>query len=1039
MNLTRLFVARPALVFVFMALVAIFGIYSCATLIQEQFPNVDLPVVAVQVNYIGASSTEMRDAIVRPIEDAISGAPDLDYVKSTIQQGQASIAATFTLTSNKNTDLVEVQRRVQSAQSQLPTDVRSPVIGTFDPSQSVVTTLVVSSKTLPEHALASLVTHDIVPLIEQVPGISTVETHGAVTPALVVSVDPQKLAATNATLSDVISAVKNNNARKPGGYATSNGKETSIDVRGDIVDADSVLNLLLPDLTRSSSSTTAPWSTSAALLRVSDVAQVAPGYEPPRSYAFYHARPAITLDILKATGASEVTASQSAIAALPALHRAFPQVDFAVSTVQATYTKQQLQGVVRSLLEGIVLTALVMIFFLRSWRNAVVVMLAIPVSLGMTFGAMKLAHFTIDVVSLLAMTLIIGILVDDSIVVLENTERHREQGDDPKTAAIRGRAEIGLAAVVITMVDVVVFLPIAFLPGTVGKFLNEFGLVVVVATLSSLLVSFTVTPSLAGNWSLLSQWKPPGIIDGFTHNFERLRTWYATHALNWGLRHPFTVISFCAISLIGAIALLPLGFVGFEFVPSVDRGQLAIQLTFPAGTAIGTTRDLTLRVESYIDGIGDDLDNETAIAGGTVSPFGGIISVGSVAQINVNLKTKRAHSTAYWTKVFRDKLPSIVSNARIAVIPATGTSGGISQPIDYVVSATGNIDPSDAARKVAALLASIPGATNVTNGAANLSPQVEVEFHRDTARLLNVNIGDAASAIRAAFGGDTVTQYVSADGLKDVEIIYPSDQRRDLNALASIPIRSNSGAIVHIGDFASLRDQPAPAIIARQNRQTIVTIGANVAPGYIQSNVTRDFLKQIPSLHLPATITVGTNSGGDQQNLKDTTSGIAFALLLAVTLTYLLMLALFNSYRAPAIILFAVPVAVVGALGSLAITHQSLNLFSMIGTVLLIGLVSKNGILLVDFANRARERGLSRSAAIREAASVRFRPIVMTTLSMIAGMLPIALAIDPGSESRRALGVVVIGGLSSSLILTLLLVPIIYVRLAPKHVRSAEI
>ncbi len=1033
MNLTRLFIARPALVFVFMALVAIFGVYSCATLIQEQFPNVDLPVIAVEFSYIGASSTEMRDAIVRPIEDAISGAPNLDYLKSTIQQGQASIAATFDLTSDKNTDLVEVQRRVQSAQSELPIDVRSPIIGTFDPSQSIVTTLVATSRTLPTYGLASLVTHDIVPFLEQVPGISNVQITGAVTPALVTTIDPQRLASTNATLTDVINAISTSNVRSPGGYATAFGKETSIDVRGDITGPDSVSALLLPNITLPASTTTQAWTTAPQLLRIADVASVESGFEPPRNYAFYRSQPAITLDILKATGASEVTASQSVIAALPALHRAFPQVDFAVSTIQATNTEQQLQGVVRSLLEGIFLTAIVMIFFLRSWRNAIVVMLAIPVSLGITFGTMKLANFTIDVVSLLAMTLIIGILVDDSIVVLENTERHREQGDEPKQAALLGRTEIGLAAVVITLVDVVVFLPIAFLPGTVGKFLNEFGLVVVVATLSSLLVSFTITPALAGNWSLLSRWKPPAIIDGFTRGFERLRSWYANRALPWALKHPKLVTFVCFASMIGAIALLPLGLVGFEFIPSVDRGQLAIQLTFPAGTAIDTTRDRTVRVERAIDAIGADLDNETAIAGGTVSPFGGIINEGCVAQINVNLSPQRHHSTEYWTAYFRTKLPRLVPMAQISVIPATGSNGGIEQPIDYVVSASGNTDPSAAARRVAALLASTPGATNVTNGAANLSPQIEVHFNRDAARVLNVGIADAAKAIRSAFGGNTITQYIAPNGLEDVEIIYPSDQRNELTTLAAIPLRSNTGKIVHVGDFATFVFEPAPAVITRQDRHTIITIGANVAPGFIQSNVTQAFTARLASLHLPPDISVGTNSGGSQQNLKDTLQGITFALALAFTLTYLLMLALFNSYRAPAIILFAVPVAIVGALGSLALTHQTLNLFSMIGTVLLIGLVSKNGILLVDFANRARAEGLDRVQAICQAGTVRFRPIVMTTLSMIAGMLPLALAIDPGSDSRRALGIVVIGGLSSSLVLTLLLVPIMYVTLSPKR------
>ena len=1033
MNLTRLFVGRPTLAIVLIALVSIVGVYSSASLIRQQFPTVDLPVVSVEFSYIGASSTEMRDAIVRPIEDAIAGAPDLDYVNSTIQQGQAIIGATFSLGSDKNTDLIEIQRRVQSALSELPTDVRSPIIATFDPSQSVVTTLVVSSTTLPEYRLASTVTNDVVPAIEQVDGVSTVQPQGAVTPALVVTVDPLRLSSAGATLNDVINAVGENNSRTPGGYATSNGKETAIDVRGDIQTADSISGLLLPSGTAAAAPQTAPWTTSTRLLHVSDVASVAAGYEPPRSYAFYHATPAITLNILKATGASEVTASQAVLAALPGLHRQFPQLTFTVSNVQSVFTQQQLAGVVRALLEGIILTALVMIFFLRSWRNAVVVMIAIPISLGITFGAMKLANFTIDVISLLAMTLIIGILVDDSIVVLENTERHRDLGEAPAAAAIRGRTEIGLAAIVITLVDVVVFLPIAFLPGTIGKFLNEFGIVVVVATLSSLVVSFTITPALAGNWSLFSTWRAPGFIDAFTRGFDRLRSWYVHRALRWGLRHPALVVTFCILSVVGSAALLRIGAVGFEFVPTVDRGQLAIQLTFPPGTAVETTRDLTLRAERYLDGIGDDLDNETAIAGGTVSPFGGVVSEGSVAQINVNLRDARKHSTEYWTEQFRSKLARIVPSATVLVIPATGTTGGVQQPIDYVVQATGNADPSDAAKRVAALLASIPGAANINDGAANLSPQVEIDFDRDAARALNVGINTASAAIRAAFGGDTVTQYISPDGLQDVEVIYPSENRRRLEELKDIAIRNTSGAIVHIGDFATVRSEPAPAIITRQNRRTIVTIGANVAPGYAQSGVTNVFEARLPSLRLPPEITVGANAGGTQQNLSDTVHGIAFALVLAFTLVYLLMVALFNSYRSPAIILFAVPLAVVGALGSLAITHQTLNLFSMIGTVLLIGLVSKNGILLVDFANRAREAGRDRIAAITEAAEVRFRPIIMTTLSMISGMLPIALAVDPGSDSRRALGVVVIGGLSSSLVLTLLLVPIIYVRLAPKH------
>jgi HAE1 family hydrophobic/amphiphilic exporter-1 len=1035
MFLTRLFVGRPTLVFVFIVLVAIVGTFSALTLIEQQFPTVDIPTISVQVSYTGASSTEMRDAIVRPLEDAIAGAPSLSYVNSSIQQGQATITAAFDLSSDKNTDLIEVQRRVVSAQSQLPSDVRSPTVSTFDPSQSVVVTLVASSTTLASHDLASLVSNDVIPALEQVPGVSIAQAQGAVTPALVVAVDPRRLSSSGATLGDVITAVGANNVRAPGGYATRSGKETSIDVRADIRDPASVAGLLLSSGAAAPSASAAnAWTVAARLLHVSDVADVYSGYEPPRSFAFYNGRAAITINVLKATGSSEVAASNAVLGALPALRRRFPTVTFTVATVQSTFTQQQLTGVARTLAEGIVLTAIVMILFLQSWRNAVVVMIAIPTSLAVTLGIMRAAGFTVDMISLLAMTLIIGILVDDSIVVLENTQRHHHDGELPRVAAVNGRAEIGLAAIVITLVDVAVFAPIAFLPGTVGKFLNEFGLVVVTATLTSLFVSFTMTPALAGNWSLGSAWTPPGFVRSFGRGFERLRTWYSGPALAWALRRRWWIVAVAGLSLVGSIALIPLGIVGFEFIPAVDRGQLYVQLTFPPGTAIDETRRRMLAVERYIDGIGSDLENESAIAGGTTSQLGGVVNQGSVAQINVNFVDGRKHSTQEWTREFAARIPAIVPQAKVVVIPATGMGGGVTQPIVYIVTGTGSVDPTAAAGRVAALLQSVPGAANVSNGATSLAPQVEIDFDRDAARALGVDIGTAAASVRAAFGGDTVTQYTTPAGLQDVQIIYPAADRTDLGTIASIAIRSGGGAVVHLGDFAVARDVPAPPLITRQNRQTVITVGANIAPGYVQSNVQSAFIAKLKHLTLPPGITVGASAGGTQQNLSDTITGMTFALVLAMTLVFLLMVALFNSYRSPAIILFSVPVAVVGALGSLALTHLTLNLFSLIGTVLLIGLVSKNGILLVDFANSARERGRGRHDAIVEAANMRFRPIVMTTLSMISGMLPIALAIDPGSDTRRALGVVVIGGLTSSLVLTLFIVPIMYLWLAPRDV-----
>jgi HAE1 family hydrophobic/amphiphilic exporter-1 len=730
-----------------------------------------------------------------------------------------------------------------------------------------------------------------------------------------------------------------------------------------------------------------------------------------------------------ASGASEVTASENVLAALPAIEAQYPDLQFAVLNVQADQTKAELFGVLQTLIEGIVFTGIAMLFFLRSWRNAIVVMIAIPTSLFVTFFVMKLAGFTIDTVSLLAMTLIIGILVDDSIVVLENVERHYEDGEAPRTAAILGRAEIGAAAVVITLVDVVVFLPIAFLPGQTGRFLGEFGVVVTMATLTSLCVSFTVTPSLAGNWSLLSSWRAPRIITGFAENFARLRTFYSERVLNRALKHPIAIVATVAVLVVGAVALIPLGFVGFEFIPAVDAGQIFVSVQFPTGSPL-TTTDAAVRklTTAYLDVKG--VQTITSTSGTSQAGFGGNINLGSNGQLRVLLDPKRTVSTNAVAARLTRLGNQLVPNAKIVAIPATGTRGGNSQPIDITVSTTRG-EPDAYAPKILAALEDTPGATNVNSTALNLAPQIDIQFNRDRARALNVNIGSVAQAVRASFGGTLATQFDTTNGTKYVEVLYPQQDQTSVAALRNVTVRTQGNQIIHVGDVAELVNDPSEALITRNNRQTVIHIGANVAPGFALSNVERDFQKRVTALHLPNTVLIGSGAGGTQANLDQTTSGIGISLILSFTLVYLLMVALYDAYRAPLVIMFSVPVAAIGAFGALAITGQSLNLYSLIGVVMLVGLVSKNGILLVDFAHLKVLHGLDKLTAIRQAARERFRPIVMTTVSMISGMLPLALALDPGSAAKRSLGTVVIGGLTSSLILTLIVIPIVYMWIAP--------
>ncbi len=1039
MKFTRLFVERPTLVTVFLALVFIAGTLSGFRLVKQQLPNYDVPSIQVLLTYSGASTTEMRDAIVRPLEDEIAGAPDLDYVETSIEPGQASIVAVFALTSDENTDLVQVQGRVQNSLHQLPNDLPTPQISIYNPSEAVVVSLAASSSSLGLGALSAIVTNDIVPAVEQVPGVSYVQENGDVTSSIQVNVDPHKLQSSGFTLTDVINAISNNNVRAPGGILYQPNRETNLDIRGDVQDVPTVADLLLGNSTTASSSSASsvyPWTASSRLYRISDVSNVQDAYETQRVFAYNKGKPTIELDVQKAAGSSEVTASNAVLAQLPRLRAQYPQVTFSVLNVQSTYTQDLLSGVTRTLIEGIIITALVMLFFLRSWRKAVVVMVAVPASFLVTLAAMQVLGFTVDTVSLLGMTLMIGILVDDSIVVLENISRHQEEGEEPQAAAIGGLSEIGVATIVITLVIVVVFLPLSFLPGSVGLFLREFGLVVTVATLTSLFVSFAVTPALSGRWALLSRWKPWPIIDRFTAWFDRVRVWYAGRALTWGLEHRALVVWISFGSLVAALLLIPLGVVGFEYMPPVDRGELFVTINYPTGTPLTTTRAGVLQAEKIVDGV-NDLESETSIAGAYEGALTGYITNGAVGQIHVFLNAKRHRSTQTWAQSLGNEIQKALPGAQVVAVPATDPSGGISQPIGYVVSsATG--DPSASAARAYQALVQTPGVIDATTSNSADSPQIEVDFNRNAARALDASIGTASTAVRAAYGGYTATQFTGPEGLKDVQVIYKQSDLTNLAGIQAIPIRANNGSIIRVGDIVNLADVPAPPLIIRLERRNVVLIGANTAPGAVLSNVERSFDKKLRGLHLPSDITVAPVAGGNQEQVHDTVSEMSISLLLSILLVYLLMVALYNGYVTPFIVMFTVPVAVVGALGALALTHQTLNLFSLIGAIMLVGLVAKNGILLVDFANQLRERGMSKFDAIVESAHHRFRPIVMTTLAMIAGMLPLALALDPGSQAERPLGIVVIGGLSSSLILTLLLIPIMYLRFAPEDQPAPE-
>jgi len=1015
--LTRFAITRPVITAMFFIGIAVYGLVSYASLGVNLFPNVAFPYVFVEATYPGASPTEMEKLIAKPIEDQLDGMENLDRLTATVQEGDVVVLARFKLDTDINFETIDVQRRVDIARVYMPSDLVPPTVQKFSNALNPILDEAVTSQTLSPEALSDLVTQRIVPDLKATAGVLDVQVAGNAAREIHVFPDQQRLLATNTTLLDVNDALGYNNATLPGGRMDSPTEETTVSVHADIEQPQDILQIPLQVLNGSQ------FGLAQSSLKIGDVATVEDGHVEQRLPSHYNGVPNVLLSIERQNDADTVNTTTAVRAEMKKLAAEFPAVHFTEVDADSDYTTASVDGVLQSLFEGIVLTAIVMLFFLHAWRNAVVVMIAIPASLFATFIMMKLLGFTIDVISLMGLGLTIGILVDDSIVVLENITRHRELGESPLEAAYSGRTEIGNAAIAITLVDVVVFLPIAFLSGLVGKYMKEFGLVVVVATLFSLLVSFTLTPLLAGRWSVKgrSEGVPPWA-RSFQNAFEALNRWYVERGLPWALGHRPFVPLVCFVLVAGAIALVPLGFIGSEFVPSANSGILDGSLQYPAGTPLAVTTAGMSRLEQKLDRI-DGVASVVSTMGNKQvgeETFTG----GNLANFLVVLDSHRRRETS---RVLAEatKLGDAVPGAQYQVAIEGGGSG--ESPIAFTLSGPDR-SLALAANEVAALLRAQKGALNVQTGAEDAGPRLDINIDSRRANVLGVAPADAANVARIAIGGVVSTRVRLDSGLTDVRLELPAARRNDIATIGQLQVRTASGQLVPLSEIASFSLTKAPTRIERQARQRVERVSADIDPNAHVSlgTILAAVNKKIDE---PGFLPSGVHAiaAGDADLYAQTFSSMGFALFTSFILVYMLMVVLYGSFVEPFVVMFSVPVAIVGALGGLAIRGQTLNLFSLIAIVMLFGLVAKNGILLVDYANQQRRnRGLDVFEAMKAAAATRFRPILMTTCAMIFGMLPLSLGLTEGAEARASMGTVLIGGLLSSLVLTLALVPVMY-------------
>jgi HAE1 family hydrophobic/amphiphilic exporter-1 len=1015
---------------------------------------------------------------------------------------------------------------VDTARIYMPSDMDPPVVTKEGGQEPPLLDIAVSSKTLSQTQIADLINNQIEPQIAQIPNVQSVDVFGAANREFHVEASPQRLLGTNATLTDVFGAVANNNLNVPGGLMTQPTQEASVAIHSYVNNANDLLGIPL----------TVP-NFADKNLKIGDVANAYDSHIEMRSISHYNGKPRVYISLNPTLGADQIKATKVAREQMKAIEARYQQLQFVEEDAQADITAKELWGVGQSLIEGIFLTAIVMMLFLHAWRNAVVVLVAIPSSILSTFILMRMFGFHIDDMSMMGLALIIGILVDDSIVVLENITRHRDLGQDPVNAAINGRSEIGGAAVAITMVDVVVFVPIALLPGIVGEYLKEYAAVVVTATLFSLFVSFTLTPLLAAKWSMkkrsegdpkwvraldnrvldvvlltvsaLLWWGGSAtgwflmnvaavfivallILNFIVHRYETFTRYYRSTLLPFALAHGTFVVFVCAVLMLNALALvgsgknaigidlfilagmtvlyaiafairvfrkrkqqqvrgfatlgsyrpvtvatyiLPvvaglvawsLGGVNFDFFPAEQTGVIRMTVNYPTGTPIATTDRYVTRFEDALLKI-KDMKSVSSTVGRKRSAFGSTTG-GNFAQLTAQVKEGHYQETNGIVRQIRT-MGYLLPGGDLQVNQENGGGGGSA----ILFALTGPEDAiGPAAEKVAKYLRTIPGSVNVQTSAEIAAPRLNVDVDQSKAQLLGVSPSAVANVARIAVDGAVATKVRTATGLVDVRVQFPAAYRNTVEDLKNVRVRANDGTLIPIGDVATFTWTKAPTRIERLNRARVVNVMSDLLPGYSTGQVQGPLEKKMKEPgFLPSGVTPAAQ--GNSQWVNETLVNMAIALITSFMLVYMLMVILYSSFLEPLIVMLSVPLAIIGALVFLAIMGkiqpeqgQSLNIISILGIIMLFGLVAKNGILLVDYSNTLVKRGMRVRDAVLQASATRFRPIIMTTAAMIFGMLPLALGYAEGGEWRQAMGTVIIGGLMSSLILTLFLVPMIY-------------
>ena len=1023
MFLSDVSIRRPVFATMLMVALVVLGVVSYQRLAIDEYPDVTYPVVVVQTTYPGASPEVMEREVSRPIEEALNTVQGLKEVTSTSFEGSSLVRVQLNLGVNVMEAQQDVQAKVSRIRRGLPREIEDPIIVRFDPNERPIMSIAIQSPDRPLRELTDIAEEIIAPRLEAISGVGGVNRVGGVERQIRVQLDHAAMRSYAISPAQVSAALERENQEVPAGRVQQGQMERLVRVTGR-VEAPTAFKDIVVSVRDNTP------------IRLSDVATVVDGTADQRSAARYNGAPAVALDLLKISGANTVQVADAVRLVVDELERQMPaDIRLAIIRDDSRRIREALSDVQLTILLGAVLTIAIIYLFLNSWRSTVITGLTLPVSIISAFFIMWVFGFTVNTMTLLALSLAIGLLIDDAIVVRENIVRHIEMGKDHHRAAREGTDEIGLAVLSTTLAVVAVFIPVAFMGGMIGKIFLQFGVTVAFAVLVSLFVSFTLDPMLSSVWAdpeveggaknaaHTGRFSVRRIATSFNDRFERLADRYPGW-LEWALRRRWTVMGIAAASVVIAFMILPR--LGFTWMPEADVGEFSIGFRAPPGSRLEYTLDRGERLSAMVRENPNVDFTYLNIGGG----FRGSPSSGSVF---VKLKD-REHRDQHMSDIqnqLRGRLREI-PGIRANVQGTRSIFGGYRQPIAVNVQGPEPSRLKLLAAQVLEKMQSVPGVAEPQSSDEGDIPQLDVQVDRQQAWAAGLGIGSIASTLQPLFTGQRATQWEDELGYShDVVVVYPDSMRASAEDVATIPVLSNNidprtgqQAVIPLVQVAQVKAGIGPQQIERNSLQRQISISAGVLPGYGVGDVANAVKASIDSMGLPPGYR--TVFGGDVQNLNETKGYVLEAILLAVIFIYLILASLFGSFVQPLSIMLALPLSFIGVALALLVTNGSLNVMTMVGIIMLMGLVTKNGILLVDFTNHMRGEGHGRRDALLQAGRIRLRPIIMTTAAMIFGMLPLALAIGEGAEERAPMARAVIGGLITSTLLTLLVVPVMY-------------